>query len=176
MHPEHIESVGGESRKPKRWTRISSSFFVEERMGRCRHPDVASRGRQLWVRASPVAPCIKKRRCNDKWRRPGHRQRTTTRGAAGGLPLNHLEPVRPRFRLLPRSRRPRRQDAASVLRTRRVREGQRSDGVLAMTWPGARLREQAPHRTAHKTRSVFDRYNIVSEQDLREAAAKLNAC
>jgi len=29
--------------------------------------------------------------------------------------------------------------------------------------------------TGHKTRSVFERYNIVSDGDLRDAAAKLDA-
>lgn len=29
--------------------------------------------------------------------------------------------------------------------------------------------------TGHLTRSIFDRYNVTSESDLRDAAAKLNA-
>ena len=33
----------------------------------------------------------------------------------------------------------------------------------------------AMQMTGHKTRSVFERYNIVSECDLAEAAKKLNA-
>ena len=42
------------------------------------------------------------------------------------------------------------------------------------------MRAGVPEKTAmaisgHKTRSVFDRYNISSERDRRDAAAKLNA-
>jgi hypothetical protein len=33
----------------------------------------------------------------------------------------------------------------------------------------------AMQMTGHKTRSVFERYNITSDADLREAAVKMNA-
>jgi Phage integrase family len=33
----------------------------------------------------------------------------------------------------------------------------------------------AMQMTGHKTRSVFERYNIISEGDLRDAARRLNA-
>jgi hypothetical protein len=33
----------------------------------------------------------------------------------------------------------------------------------------------ATQMTGHKTRSVFERYNIVSDGDLRDAAARLDA-
>jgi len=33
----------------------------------------------------------------------------------------------------------------------------------------------AMQRPGHKTRSVFERYNIVSDGDLRDAAARLDA-
>jgi hypothetical protein len=35
--------------------------------------------------------------------------------------------------------------------------------------------EKTPRLTGHKTRALFDRYDIVHESDLRAATAKLNA-
>ena len=41
--------------------------------------------------------------------------------------------------------------------------------------PNPRSKQMAMQMTGHKTRSVFERYNIVSVGDLRHAAQKLDA-